>query len=320
MTSFQLGSIGICLVLLAGCSEEKPPQDTQTPLTLNVDNSSQVALKIPGVDDEIPEIAELTTDEKGIVTGTIDRADVPATVDTDSNVPTIDIPRPLLLSDVVHNRFSNLLQGPAGVEILDAVVYPLGWSPDGKLAYAIEPPDEAVGSYFLNVYVQDLVTDKILWQDKYQSEPESTTDIQSFAAYWQANQAKMEAQLQKYKIKQVNDSVLFAGSISNKDDRLDYVVQKKLKGQPDLGNLAMVTEYQVTVTSEKLGSKTVHKEKITNNARILDVDVIGYLRGDDEERVALLIAGVRRGWEGPPHTTWFKVVGTNVKRGFKKAK
>ena len=320
MTSFQLGSIGICLVLLAGCSEEKPPQDTQTPLTLNVDNSSQVALKIPGVDDEIPEIAELTTDEKGIVTGTIDRADVPATVDTDSNVPTIDIPRPLLLSDVVHNRFSNLLQGPAGVEILDAVFYPLGWSPDGKLAYAIEPPDEAVGSYFLNVYVQDLVTDKILWQDKYQSKPESTTDIQSFAAYWQANQAKMEAQLQKYKIKQVNDSVLFAGSISNKDDRLDYVVQKKLKGQPDLGNLAMVTEYQVTVTSDNLGSKTVHKEKIKNNERILDVDVIGYLRGDDEERVALLIAGVRRGWEGPPHTTWFKVVGTNVKRGFKKPK
>jgi len=319
MTSFQLGSIGICLVLLAGCSEDKPPQTTPTPLTLNVDNSSQVALKIPGVDEATPEVAELETDESGVVTGTIERADVPAP-DTGASVPTIDIPRPLLLSDVVHNRFSNLLQGPAGVEILDAVFYPLGWSPDGKFAYAVEPPDEAVGSYFLNVYIQDLVTDKILWQDKYQSEPESTTGIQSFAAYWQANQAKMEAQLEKYKIKQVNDSVLFAGSISNNDDRLDYVVQKKLKGQPDLGNLAMVTEYQVTVTSDKLGSKTVHKEKIKNNARILDVDVIGYLRGDDAERVALLIAGVRRGWEGPPHTTWFKVVGTNVKRGFKKPK
>ena len=318
MTSFQLGSIGLCLVLLAGCSEDEPPKTATTPLTLNIDNTSQVALKIPGVDDEIPEVAELSTDENGIVTGAIERSDVPVEQDTGTSVPTIDIPRPLLLSDVVHNRFSNLLQGPAGVEILDAVFYPLGWSPDGKLAYAIEPPDEAVGSYFLNVYIQDLVTDKILWQDKYQSKPETTTDVESFAAYWQVNQSKMEAQLKKYSIKQVGDSVLFAGSISNKDDRLDYVVKKKLKGQPDLGNLAVVTEYQVMVTSDKLGSKTVHKEKVNNNTRMLDVDVIGYLRGDDEERVALLIAGVRRGWEGPPHTTWFKVVGTNLKRGFKK--
>lgn len=318
MTLFKLGSIGLCLVLLAGCSEDEPPKTATTPLTLNIDNTSQVALKIPGVDDEIPEVAELSTDENGIVTGAIERSDVPVEQDTGTSVPTIDIPRPLLLSDVVHNRFSNLLQGPAGVEILDAVFYPLGWSPDGKLAYAIEPPDEAVGSYFLNVYIQDLVTDKILWQDKYQSKPETTTDVESFAAYWQVNQSKMEAQLKKYSIKQVGDSVLFAGSISNKDDRLDYVVKKKLKGQPDLGNLAVVTEYQVMVTSDKLGSKTVHKEKVNNNTRMLDVDVIGYLRGDDEERVALLIAGVRRGWEGPPHTTWFKVVGTNLKRGFKK--
>ena len=59
MTSIQLGSIGFCLVLLAGCSEEQPPQTTQTPLTLNTENSSQVALKIPGVDEEIPEIEEV---------------------------------------------------------------------------------------------------------------------------------------------------------------------------------------------------------------------------------------------------------------------
>ena len=318
MTSFKLGSIGLCLVLLAGCSEDEPPKAAAPPLTLNTENASQLTLKIPGVDDEIPEVAELATNDNGVVTGTIERADVPAALETGTNSPMINTPRPLLLSDVVHNRFSNLLQGPAGVEILDAVFYPLGWSLDGKFAYAIEPPDEAVGSYFLNVFVQDLVTDKILWQDKYQSKPEITTDVESFAAYWQTNQTKMEATLKKYGIKQINDSVLFAGAISNKNDRLDYVVKKKLRGQPDLGNLAMVTEYQVMVTSENLGRKTVHNEKVKTNTRMLDVDVIGYLRGEDKERVALLISGVRRGWEGPPHTTWFKIVGTNLNRGFKK--
>jgi len=319
MTPFQLSAIILSALLITGCSEEQPPQNKTAPLTLTAEDTKAVALKIPGVGEEA-DVAELSTDDSGVVTGEIERLDVPAGPDASANVPTVEIPRPLLLSDVVRNRFSNLLQGPAGAEILDAVFYPLGWSADGKFAYAVEPPDEAVGAYFLNVYIQDLVTDKILWQDKYQSVPESTTGIQSFAAYWQTNQANMEAQFNKFGIKQSNDSVLFAGAINNKGDRIDYVVKKKLKGQPNFGNVAMVTEYQVQVTSQKRGSKTVHTDQYKKIIGVLDVDVIGYLRGEDEERVALLIAGVSRGFEGPPHTTWFKVVGTNLKHGFKKSK
>ena len=318
MTSFQLSAIMLSALLVVGCSEEQPPQNTTTPVVLDAENTEEVSLKIPGVDDQ-PDVPQLKADADGVILGSIERAEVPV-ADEASDLSTADIPRPLLLSDVVHNRFSNLLEGTGGAQILDAVFYPLGWSEDGRFAYAIEPPDEAVGSYFLNVYIQDLVTDKIIWEDKYQSVPEATTGIQSFAAYWQANQSKMDAQLKKHGIKQVNDSVLFAGSISNNDDRLDYVVKKKLKGQPDFGNLAMVTEYQVMVTSDNLGSKTVHKEQYKKPISVLDVDVLGYLRGEDKRRVALLIAGVRRGYEGPPHTSWFKVVGTNLKSGFKKTK
>lgn len=318
MTSFQLSAITLSALLVVGCSEEQPPQNTTTPVTLNADDTKEVSLKIPGVGDEA-DVPQLKVDDNGVIKGSIERATVPVVTEDASNLPIDGIPRPLLLSDVVHNRFSNLMQGPSELPILDAEFYPLGWSTDGKFAYAIEPPDEAVGSYFLNVYIQDLVTDKIIWQDKYQSEPESTTGIQNFADYWQANQSKMDAQFKKYGIKKIDDTVLFAGSINTDDDRLDYVVQKKLKGQPDLGNIALVTEYQVMVTSDKLGRKTVHKEQYKTPIRILDVDVIGYLRGDDKKRVALLIAGVRRGWEGPPHTTWFKVVGTNLRSGFKPA-
>ena len=318
MTSFQLSAITLSALLIAGCSEEQPPQNTTTTLTLDAENTQELSLKIPGVGDP-SDVPQLKSDDSGVVSGAIDRAGIPP-VDAEAAaaVPGVEIPRPLVLDDVVRNRFSNLLQGPAGAEILDAVFYPLGWSEDGKFAYAVEPPDEAVGSYFLNVYIQDLVTDKIIWEDKYQSKPESDAGIQSFAEYWQAKQSTVEAQLTKHGIKQVNDSALFAGSISNSGDRLDYVVKKKLKGQPDFGNLAMVTEYQVEVSSDKLGRKTVHKEQYKKPISVLDVDVIGYLRGEDKKRVALLIAGVRRGWEGPPHTTWFKVVGASLSSGFKK--
>ena len=318
MTPLQLSSIVLSTILITACSEEQPPQSQTTPMTLDTEDTKSVTLEIPSVGDEKPDVVELETDGNGLVTGSIERSDVPVEPEAGDSVPTIDIPRPLLLSTAVHNRFSSFLQGPAGAEILDAVFYPLGWSTDGKIAYAIEPPDEAVGSYFLNIYIQDLVTDKILWQKKYQSEPESTTAIASFAAYWQANHSKLEEKLKQYGIKQTTENALFAGAINHQDDRIDYVVKKKLKAQADLGNLAMVTEYQVQVTSENHGRKTVHKEKLKNLAGVLDVDVIGYLRNEDPERVALLVAGVRRGWEGPPHTTWFKVIGTNLRVGFKK--
>jgi len=317
MTLFQLSAITLSALLIAGCSEEQPPKNTTKPVTLDAESTQEVRLKIPGVDDQ-SDVSQLQADASGVISGSIERAEIPVDSETAGAVSGAETPRPLLLGNVVRNRFSNLLQGPAGAEILDAAFYPLGWSADGKFAYAVEPPDEAVGSYFLNVYIQDLVTDKIIWKDEYQSKPESDTGPQSFAEYWQAKQATVEAQLKKNGVKQVYDSALFAGSISADDDRLDYVVKKKLKGQPDLGNLAMVTEYQVEVTSDKFGRKTVHKELYKKPISVLDVDVIGYLRGQDKKRVALLIAGVRRGWEGPPHTTWFKVVGTNLRSGFKK--
>lgn len=315
MTAYNLGSILLFALLIAGCSEEQPSQNKQTPLTLGTDNGKSVALKIPGVGDE-NDVKELETDANGVVTGTIDRSNTQVEPEAEDSTTNTGAPRPLILSDVISNRFSNAIQNTAVPGILEAEFHPIGWSTDGKFAYAVEPPGEASGNYLLNVYVQDLVTDKILWQDKYKNPEEATTGVQSFSAYWEANRATMESVLKQYGIKQSSDSVLFAGVINNNGDRIDYVVKKTLKGQPDLGNLAMVTDYQVQVTSDKLGTKIVHKEQY-QKTRVLDVDVIGYLRGIDEKRVGLLIAGVNRGWEGPPHTTWFKVVGTNLNHGFK---
>lgn len=327
MSPYKISGICLSLLVLSGCGNDPEPEKSLP--TLVVDNTERFApveLKIPGVGQE--ESSEDGVGEKGDVVvmklpdpNAQDTAATPAVADKPADpapLSNVDIPLPLLLSEAVHTRFSNLLQGTSELPIIDAIFYPLGWSKDGKFAYAIEPPDEAVGSYFLNVYVQDLVTDKILWQDKYQSPPESKSGYQSFAAYWTANESAMKARLQKYGIAPMQEGVLFAGPINYGNDQVQYQVQKKLKAQPDFGNLAMVSEYQVEVSSASRGKKTVHKETYKAPLSVLDVDVIGYLRGDDPERVAILVGGVKRGWEGPPHVTWFKVVGTNLKRGFKK--
>lgn len=318
MRSIQISAACLTLLLLTACSDEPDPSETQAQAPLVIEESADrlppVELKIPGVDGDTDVTLMPAEDDVIPAPGQVaEEALVPG-----QPVPTMDIPRPLILSDVVHSRFSGLLEGPSGAPILDSVFYPLGWSSDGKLAYAIEPPDEAVGSYFLNVYIQDLVTDKILWKDNYQSAPESNQGPQSFAAYWMANEKTINEQLAKFKISKAENSALYAGPISQGDDSLEYNVTKKLRAEPDFGNVAMVSEYQVIVQSAQRGSKTVHSEKYDKMSGIMDVEVIGYLRGSDQERVALLVAGVKRGWEGPPHVTWFKVIGTNLVRGFKK--
>lgn len=302
MRIIKYAVISLSLVLLAACSDEPEVVQLKAPVIEEVDRLAPVALKIPGTEDPVQV-------EK------IERSVPPVETEEEKVVVTIDAPVPLVLSDIIQQRFASYRSG--GIPMLDAVFYPLGWSGDGKFAYAIEPPDEAVGSYFLNIYIQDLVTDKLLWKQEYQSEPESTVGAQSFAAYWSENEKTIKAQFEKYAIVETKQTNLMVGPIAYENDRLSYQVEKKLKGQPDFGNTAMVTEYQVQVRSATRGSKVVHKEIYTKPISVLDVDVIGYLQGSDPERAALLVSGVQRGWEGPPHITWFKVIGTNLRKGFK---
>jgi len=320
MSPFKVTGLCLSLLALSGCGgDAEPPQSPPPTATLtHAERLPPVELKIPGVGSDSVEVATLPVVATDEATQAASNTEPDSASKDPLPVPTLDIPRPLLLSDAVHTRFRSLLQGPSAMPILDAVFYPLGWSTDGKFAYAIEPPDEAIGSYFLNVYIQDLVTDKILWKDEYQSEPESNKGIQSFAAYWMANETAMNARLKQYGIDQTHENALLGGPVHYNDDLIRYEVKKTLKEQADFGNLAMVTQYQVDVISKDRGQKSVHKETYTKHLSVLDVDVLGYIRGKDPERAALLIAGVRRGWEGPPHVTWFKIVGTNLRRGFKK--
>jgi DUF4097 and DUF4098 domain-containing protein YvlB len=48
--------------------------------------------------------------------------------------------------------------------IIEAKLFPLGWSKDEKFAYIIEHPDEAIGELRATMYVIDIKTNKILEQ------------------------------------------------------------------------------------------------------------------------------------------------------------
>ena len=316
MHGIKYAAASLSLLLLAGCSDDPETKTVVAPVIEEAERLAPVALSIPGVDGDAPSksVAEVAQNTEESI-DTIERTIPPEEPEVGTSVPTVDAPLPLLLSDIVQQRFVGLQSSEQAIPMIDAVFYPLGWSTDGKFAYAVEPPSEASDTYFLNIYIQDLVTDKILWKDEYRGTSSSST--RSFAAYWAANEKTIDAQFAKYSIVESKQTNLMAGPIPYENDLLSYEVQKQLAGQPDFGNIAMVTQYQVNVKSTSRGSKVVHKETYKSPMSVLDVDVIGYLQGSDPERAALLVGGVRRGWEGPPHVTWFKIIGTNLRRGFK---
>ncbi|RVU83658.1 hypothetical protein EOL70_15130 [Leucothrix sargassi] len=319
MRGIKYTAVSVALLLLVACSDEPEDTTASAPVIEEADRLAPVALKIPGVDGDAPVAPPSlpVPEELPDTNDTIERSIPPVAEEEGEVVPTIDAPLPLLLSDVVGRRFANLASENNGLPMLNAVFYPLGWSVDGKFAYAVEPPAEASDSYFLNIYIQDLVTDKILWKQEYRSDPASADAIGSFAAYWAAADKVITSQFEKYAISEVEQANLMAGPIGFENDQLTYEVNKTRKPQADFGNANMVTNYDVRVRSAVRGSKQVHKETFAKPINVLDLDVIGYMQGSDPERIALLVSGVRRGWEGPPNVTWFKVIGTNLRRGFK---
>ena len=51
---------------------------------------------------------------------------------------------------------------------------------------------------------------------------------------------------------------------------------------------------------------------------ILYAAVAGALKSPYENRAAVILLKVQRGWEGPPHTVEFQIAGADLIKGFKK--
>src|SRR5205814_3361425 len=78
------------------------------------------------------------------------------------------IPKRLPLERAVRREFREwMLTAARYPGLIPESFYPIGWSKDGKFAYYYEPVDEACGCYFAHLVIQDMRTDKVLWEFKY---------------------------------------------------------------------------------------------------------------------------------------------------------
>lgn len=192
--------------------------------------------------------------------------------------------------------------------------YPLGYSSDGKIAYIIEYHTGDSGIVHIETYVQDLISDEIIWQDKFQTQ-ENATDI-NFKSFWDENQKKIETELNIHNIDPFNKLWLKTEPISYENETFSLSSKVNKSHAKDL-NLSLVDSSTVSIHSKSRGEKSINKKEYDPSSSLLDRKAIGFIPlGKENKRTAVVIATIYRGWEGPPHVISYEIIGANLAMGF----
>jgi hypothetical protein len=203
--------------------------------------------------------------------------------------------------------------------------YPIGWSRDGKFAYYVEPVDEACGCYFAELVIQDLRTDKVLW--RFKNDPDSWVDKEGaplpddIRKVWKRNERTFAEKLREHGIVQVARFTLLPSTFISGGKEYRAKVTAIRGDDPD--GMNRIQKVALDLTSPPLGNKTLYNAEYKNDEMYvspLDVAVAGAYKSPFENRAAIVLVNVQRGWEGPPHAVNISVIGANLASGFRKSK
>jgi len=212
----------------------------------------------------------------------------------------------------VPKKFTYFTQ--KGDDFLIDNFYPIGWSADGKFAYISEPADEATGFYFFRLIIQDVQTDKVLEEKKYDDEEGTET----FQTTWEKKKDEITALLKKYGIKQTAFEMKptdFTALGNGYSAKMSNTTQLDKDYQID-----MIYSTKVVVSSPELGSKTIYNYTEKEYSLILTAALAGSIQNPDNQAETLIIHfAEQRGYEGPPNVIHFYLSGCNLNSGFKKA-
>ena len=190
-------------------------------------------------------------------------------------------------------------------------LHPIGWSKDGKLASSSRA---SRNGFCLQVYIQDMVSDKILWSSSLCADDveknEKKARALSAADIWAKMGAESTQMLVKYRI-----------IPSEKIDfrRGDW---HRLNGQAykfDLIDNVADGEggflFQVECRAKGMGKKMVMEGAI--GAMFTDIAVAGIITSPYEDRVAIIYQFTEGGHENHSSLSDFEITGCHLKQGFK---
>jgi hypothetical protein len=234
-------------------------------------------------------------------------------------------PTKLRLDGLIRRRFNEYyIKRDYGWEtLITEGFYPIGWSKDGKFAYYAEPGDEACGCYFGQLFILDLKNDKVLWSFNYngldyQGEENKNTP-KSINDLWRKNRKLFSDKLREHNIVPQGRFAFLSFPISYDGDQLSTELKIKENKNEETSYYSAVLQAELQLISKRNGKKTVYENTYgkPEEATPLSLKVLGYLKSPFEPRIAVMLIEIYRGYEGPPHTTHIKIVGSSLSSGFK---
>jgi hypothetical protein len=202
-------------------------------------------------------------------------------------------------------------------ELITENFFPVGWSKDGKFAYYTEPGDEACGCYSGRLIILDAVNDKELWSFKYDGLDHQDKPVyRGITDLWRKNRKLFSDKLNQYGIIPQARFSLLMFPINHAGDQLGADLKIEENKDEETRLYSKVKKATLRINSRRGGTKIVHEENYPEYGP-LDLKVLGYLKSPHEERIAIILLEVQRGYEGPPHVTNVRVVGSSLNAGFK---
>ncbi|MFM2388002.1 MAG: hypothetical protein RL660_2759 [Bacteroidota bacterium] len=196
----------------------------------------------------------------------------------------------------------------------------IGFSKDDKVAYLVEPADEACGCYFLEMHIKDLRANKIVWQWKYEGPMGDSTDC--LAKQWELNYKQFAAALSQHGIQQSRNLKLNALPLKMPTATYNFKVQVDTLHIEQW--IDVIDDVKIIATRKGKAPKTVATQKHTY---LVDDDMSGkqipfggtlscrldyYIQNPFTKKVALLYCYENRGYEGIPTVYKFEVLGIDL--------
>jgi hypothetical protein len=234
-----------------------------------------------------------------------------------------DQPRAVKLDAVIRKTFPAYYGREEWSRLYTEGFYPIGWSRDGKFAYYLEPVDEACGCYYAELVIQDLRTDEILW--KFTNDPEARTDAEGapleddIRRLWARNRELFSEKLREHNIVQSGSFALLGRAF--RSGGRSYTTKMIVRKVEDEGfGLMRVRTATLEISTPSLGKKAIFAGDNSGNiiAAPLNIAVAGALKSPYENRAAVIMINLQRGWEGPPNTVYIKIAGADLDAGFKR--
>ena len=200
---------------------------------------------------------------------------------------------------------------PNSIYIVGQLI-PVGFSPDGKFAYVVEPPDEACGCYFFELHIRDLHTDKDVWLKKLLYEGVST---EQWDRAWKENGKAIWEQLHSHGIVMANVTPSHF-PIASDGSVLRLTIDRKYMPSPFLPDEKFIRHAQVYLSTDSFATKRVASLDYSDQS-LIALDAAMYLHSPFEDRAAIILLRTKRGWEGPPSPIDYEVIGALLKTGFR---